>query len=92
MAITPIGGAVLAATPASPAAALEIIFNVLPPSVGKSFMVLLIVMCICLGATVMELFNHLRFDFQLIRKHGWSQPAKLFSRLAYLMCRYLSVV
>lgn len=69
----------------------EIIFNVIPPSAGKSFLVLLIVMCLCLGAVTMELFNHIRFDINLIRKPGWTQPAKFVSRIAYLSCRYLSV-
>lgn len=81
-----------ATTTSASAMQAEIIFNVLPPSAGKSFMVLLIIMCLCLGAVVMELFNHIRFDINLIRKSGWSQPAKLVSRLAYLSCRYLSVV
>lgn len=69
----------------------EVIFNVIPPSTGKSFLVLLIVMCLCLGATTMELFNHICYDLQLIRKPGWTDPAKLSSRVAYLCCRYLSV-
>ncbi|SNX82916.1 uncharacterized protein MEPE_01622 [Melanopsichium pennsylvanicum] len=69
-----------------------IIFNVLPPDTGKSFLVLLIVMCLSLGAAVMEFFNHIRFDIQLIRKSGWSQPAKFVSRFAYLLCRYVPVV
>ncbi|KAJ1027106.1 hypothetical protein NDA18_003122 [Ustilago nuda] len=70
----------------------QVIFNVIPPSAGKSFLVLLIVMCLCLGAVTMELFNHIRFDINLIRKPGWTQPAKFVSRIAYLSCRYLSVV
>ena len=68
-----------------------VIFNVIPPSAARSFLVLLIVMCLCLGATTMELFNHIRFDIQLLRKPGWTEPAKLSSRIAYLCCRYLSV-
>ncbi len=70
----------------------EIIFNVLPPSVGKSFLVLLIAMSFCLGANVMEFFNHIRFDIQLIRKPGWTDPAKAASRVAYLICRYISII
>ena len=81
-----------ATQPSSASAVPEIIFNVLPPSAGKSFLVLLVVMCFCLGAVTMELFNHIRFDIQLIRKSGWTQPAKFVSRIAYLSCRYLSVV
>lgn len=82
----------LHATQPSTSAKPEIIFNVLPPSAGRSFLVLLIIMCLCLGAVTMELFNHLRFDINLIRKSGWTQPAKFVSRIAYLSCRYLSVV
>ncbi|KAJ1028434.1 hypothetical protein NDA16_001601 [Ustilago loliicola] len=70
----------------------EVIFNVIPPSAGKAFLTLLIVMCLCLGAVTMELFNHIRFDINLMRKPGWTQPAKFVSRVAYLLCRYLSVI
>lgn len=84
-ATTPPSAAMAAAQP-------EIIFNVLPPAAGKSFMVLLIVMCLCLGAVTVEMFNHIGFDIRLIRKPGWNRPAKLISRLAYLSCRYLSVI
>ncbi|SJX62035.1 uncharacterized protein SRS1_10669 [Sporisorium reilianum f. sp. reilianum] len=94
--LSPNGAIVHSLQPVSAAATMtadpEVIFNVIPPSSAKSFLVLLIVMCLCLGATTMELFNHIRFDLQLIRKPGWTEPAKLSSRAAYLCCRYLSVL
>ncbi|KAJ9477142.1 hypothetical protein PHBOTO_000853 [Pseudozyma hubeiensis] len=74
-----------------PGADPQIIFNVIPPSSGKAYLILLIVMCLCQGALTMELLNHLRFDVRLMRKPGWTDPAKLISRLAYFICRYLSV-
>ncbi|EST07875.1 hypothetical protein PSEUBRA_002996 [Kalmanozyma brasiliensis GHG001] len=66
----------------------QIIFNVLPPSIGKSFLILLIFMCFCLGASFMEFLNHIRFDIRLMRKPGWKDPAKCISRLAYFYCRF----
>ncbi|TKY87339.1 hypothetical protein EX895_004016 [Sporisorium graminicola] len=80
------------ATPSTMNADPEVIFNAIPPSAARSFLVLLIVMCMCLGASTIELFNHIRFDLQLLRKPGWTKPAKLSSRVAYLCCRYLSVL
>ncbi|GAC93952.1 hypothetical protein PHSY_001521 [Pseudozyma hubeiensis SY62] len=74
-----------------PGADPQIIFNVLPPSSGRAYEILLIIMCLCLGALIMELLNHLRFDLRLMRKSGWTDPAKLISRLAYFVCRYLSI-
>lgn len=68
----------------------QIIFNVLSPKEGKSMLVLLFFFNIALGAVLMELINHLRYDVQLLRKPGWGQPAKLASRVAYFMCRLLS--
>ncbi|EST08906.1 hypothetical protein PSEUBRA_001628 [Kalmanozyma brasiliensis GHG001] len=75
--------------PAVAIPAPEIIFNVLPPADGKSALILLFLYCISLGAVLMELCNHIQYDIQLIRKPGWTEPAKLASRLAYLLCRIL---
>ncbi|GAC98201.1 hypothetical protein PHSY_005790 [Pseudozyma hubeiensis SY62] len=75
-----------------PVASAETVFNVLSPSDGKAYLILLIIMSLCLGALTMDLFNHLRFDYRLVTKPGWSKPAILASRSAYLCCRYLSVV
>lgn len=67
----------------------ETIFNVAPPADGKSTLVLLLCMNMSLGAVLMQFFSHLRYDYHLILKPGWTQPAKLVSRVAYFMCRLL---
>lgn len=69
----------------------EVIFQVLPPSYGKSLLVLLLFTCFFLGATVMEFFNHLADDFRLMAKPGWGEASKCISRLAYFGSRYLSI-
>lgn len=65
----------------------ESIYNVLPPADGKALLILHSLQAIGFGAVLVELFSHLHYDWQLIRKPGWTQPAKLVSRLAYLICR-----
>lgn len=68
----------------------QIIFDALPIETAKSFIVLLIIFSIALGAVLVELINYVSFDIALIKKPGWSQPTKLLSRLAYFSCRILS--
>ncbi|KAF6766980.1 hypothetical protein PSEUBRA_001623 [Kalmanozyma brasiliensis GHG001] len=67
----------------------EIIFNIVPSDEGPALLALVYLYCIALGAVTVELFNHLDYDIRLIRKPGWTQPAKLISRIAYLLCRVL---
>lgn len=67
----------------------EIIFNIIPPTDGKNALIFVCLMCVSLGAVTCDVVSHLRYDYLLIRKPGWSQPSKVLSRTAYLMCRYV---
>lgn len=76
--------------PESPGMAAETIFEIIPGSAGKPLLLILIVFSVCFGAVTMELINHNSFDIRLIRKPGWTHPAKCVSHLAYFGCRLLA--
>ncbi|SPO40611.1 uncharacterized protein PSFLO_06093 [Pseudozyma flocculosa] len=64
-----------------------IIFDAVPIEDAESFLLLIVIYSICLGMVVLEFFSHIGFDIQLIRKPGWTDPAKFVSRTAYLLVR-----
>ena len=43
------------------------------------------------GASLLDLVQHIGFDIKLVTtRDGWNRPAKVVSRVAYLLCRTLS--
>jgi hypothetical protein len=50
-----------------------------------------VVYAVFFGASLLDLVQHIGFDIKLVTtRDGWNRPAKVVSRVAYLLCRTLS--
>ncbi|PWN47088.1 hypothetical protein IE53DRAFT_364932 [Violaceomyces palustris] len=65
--------------------AKDTIFQHLPPDLSVSYQTSLVVFTTCLGALVLDIISHLKYDISLLLAPGWKVKSRAATRTAYLI-------